>query len=108
MRNRIYINLDNESDFINKVSGTIIATSMLVDNQEFLSVEWQGGDTVAISLEYIQEVFNSHNFMTNGRMRTGLRCRKRRNYLTIGPFKLRIIHYYKRTHTYLAKRIPES
>lgn len=101
----IYIDPDNESDFIDKVSGTIRYNITTVDNLEVLSVEWQGGDTVAISLEYIQEVFDPNNFITNGRLRTGVRCRKLRNYLTIGPFKLRIIHYYKRTHTYLAKRI---
>lgn len=98
-------NNDEPVNILNKISGTVINRSQIINNQEVLSVEWQGGDRIAITEDLLYELIHPENFITNGRMKTGIRCFKIRNLLVMGSFKLRIIHYYKSINTYILKRI---
>ena len=96
---------DKPINLLNKINGTIINRSEIINNEEFISVEWQGGDRIAITGDLLYTLTDPEKVITNGRMKNGVRCFKIRNLLVIGNFKLRIIHYYKSINTYIAKRI---
>jgi hypothetical protein len=105
MPHPIKVDQSNEGSYHHRINGTINFNREVIDDVEYIHCEWVGGDIVAISGVFIEELFASDNYYTNGWLKTGVRCRKIRNHLTIGNYQLRIISYYPSTDTYLAKRI---
>lgn len=99
----IYIDPERESEIYS--TGTILNKVEIIDNKEVRSVEWKGGDRVAITGTLIRELVSEDNYYTNGRMENTIRCKLIHNTLTIGQFKLRLIHHFKKNDVYIAKRI---
>lgn len=99
----IYIDPEREETIYS--TGTIINKVEIVDNKEVFSVEWKGGNRIAITGTLLRELVAEDNYYTNGRMENTIRCKLIHNTLTIGQFKLRIIHHIKKHDVYIAKRI---
>ena len=83
------------SDIYSKINAEISIKHSVIDGENVATATWDGGDTIAISGSFVDEISNQSTFYAS----------KQGSYIQICDFTVRIYDYYQDVDLYLAKRV---